>query len=312
MEPDRAATLRRRVEVPASWEGERLDHFLAQFLELGNRSRLRSRGVRATINGSAARLSRKVRAGDVVEAELPPLQPSPLEPEKIELSILFENRDLLVIDKPQGMVVHPGAGNPRGTLVNALIYHSEELREAFPHGPQERPGVVHRLDKETSGVIIAAKHPDALERLASQFKRRTTEKVYIAILRGHLPRGEGELSGYIRRDPRNRKRFVYSAVEGKAARTKYKVLRRFASGYTLVRFEPTSGRTHQLRVHAAHLQAPILGDPVYSRRDNRFPEATMMLHAFSLKITVPGETEPRRFRAPLPKRFRYVVDALHS
>jgi len=258
------------------------------------------------------KLSRKLHPGELVEATLPSLEPSRVDPEKIELPIIYEDSNVIVVNKPQGLVVHPGAGNPGGTLANALVYHSLELRESFEGGPEERPGIVHRLDKETSGVIIAAKHPDALAALSREFKRRTTEKRYVAILRGSLPRSEGIVEGFIRRDPHNRKRFVWSPVEGKEAQTRYRVLRHLPRGYTLVIFEPKSGRTHQLRVHAAHLQSPILGDPVYSRRDQRFPGVTMMLHAFSLKITLPGEEKPRLFRAPLPGRFLEIVQALRD
>lgn len=301
-----------RATVPEEWDGERLDRFLAEYLNLCNRSQLKSRGVEARVEGEEAKLSRKLHHGELVEAILPPLEPSQIDPEKIELPILYEDENVIVVNKPQGLVVHPGAGNPGGTLANALVYHSLELKDSFHGGAEERPGIVHRLDKETSGVIIAAKHPEALAALSKEFRRRSTEKRYIAILRGTLPRGEGSVEGFIRRDPHNRKRFVWSPVEGKEAHTRYRVLRHLSEGYTLVRFEPKTGRTHQLRVHAAHLHAPILGDPVYSRRDHRFPQATMMLHAFSLRIRLPGEVAPRLFRAPLPRRFREVLNALRD
>lgn len=298
--------------VPEEWAGERLDRFLAEYLALCNRSQLKSRGVRTTVNGEEARLSRKLHQGELVRATLRPLAPTHLDPEKIELPILYEDDRVIVVNKPQGLVVHPGAGNPGGTLANALVYHSLELRDSFEGASEERPGIVHRLDKETSGVIVAAKNPEALAALAREFKRRSTQKRYIAILRGTLPKSEGIVEGFIRRDPHNRKRFVWSPVEGKEAITAYKVLRHLPEGYSLVRFEPKTGRTHQLRVHAAHLHAPILGDPLYSRRDQRFPETRMMLHAFSLQIRLPGEEESRLFRAPLPPRFRAVVRSLRD
>lgn len=298
--------------VPETWAGERLDRFLSEYLELCNRSQLKSRGVKATVNGEEARLSRKLHPGELVRGTLPPVELAHLRPEAIDISILYEDDRVIVINKPQGLVVHPGAGNPGGTLVNALVYHSLELRDSFGANAEDRPGIVHRLDKETSGVIIAAKSPEALADLSREFKQRSTEKRYIALLRGRLPSSEGRVEGFIRRDPQNRKRFIWSPVEGKEALTSYRVLRHLPEGYTLVRFEPKTGRTHQLRVHAAHLHAPILGDPVYSRRDQRFPEATMMLHAFSLKITLPGEREPRLFRAPLPPRFSAIVQSLRD
>lgn len=302
-----------RSRVGEQWAGTRVDRYLCEAVALCNRSQLKSRGVVVLVNGAPARLSRKLAAGDEVAATLEPLERGAIEPEAIELRILFENDDVIVIDKPQGLVVHPGAGNPSGTLANALIHHSMSLRASFAgerEELEERPGIVHRLDKETSGVILAAKHPAALDELSRRFKARETEKRYIAILRGELPATEGRVEGFIRRDPRNRKRFVYSAAVGKEAETAYRVLRRLPNGYTLVRFEPKSGRTHQLRVHAVHLRSPILGDPIYSRRDNRFPEATLMLHALSLRIQLPGESKPRLFRAPLPKRFAEIVRAL--
>ncbi|MFP4330355.1 MAG: RluA family pseudouridine synthase [Alkalispirochaetaceae bacterium] len=296
--------------VDETWAGSRVDRYLSEALELCNRSQLKSRSVEVRVNGEHARLSRKLSEGDRVEATLEPLELPSLEPEAIELPILFENEEVIVINKPQGLVVHPGAGNPSGTLANALLHHSLELRSAFPGDSALRPGIVHRLDKETSGVIVAAKNPAALDALARRFRARETEKQYIAILRGELPASRGRVDGFIRRDPTNRKRFVYSPTVGKEAETSYRVLRRLPGGYTLVRFEPKSGRTHQLRVHAVQLHAPILGDPIYSRRDNRFPDASLMLHAFSLRITLPGEDEPRRFRAPLPGRFKEVVRSL--
>lgn len=286
----------------------RVDRFVAECWKILNRSQLKARDVRIAVNGKPAKPSRPVLPGDLVELRWTEEAPRGIGPESIPLDILFENDRVLVVDKPQGMVTHPGAGNWSGTLANAVLGYLGEgqaARFAPADGARPevlRPGIVHRLDKDTSGVIILAKDPEALEALALQFRDRRARKQYLAIVKGELPAPKGSIDTLIARDPRNRKLFAVSARGGKRALTLYSVLAR-KQGYCLVSLRPRTGRTHQLRVHMRHLGHPILGDPLYAKPDPRFPRASLMLHAYRLKITLPGETEPRVFRAPLPGRF---------
>ena len=208
------------------------------------------------------------------------------------------------------MVVHPAAGNETGTLVQALLYHCESLGDAYQD--EVRPGIVHRLDKDTSGVLIAAKHPQAQEFLARQFRKRSVSKKYYAVVKGALRAPAGQIEANIRRNPRHRKQFSTTETGGKAAVTRYRLVHRFGTAYSFVALEPHTGRTHQLRVHLQSIGSPILGDSVYSRVDAQFPEAPMMLHAYALSIIVPGSDTPRTFRAPLPEDFRAIMRGLSA
>jgi 23S rRNA pseudouridine1911/1915/1917 synthase len=293
-------------------EGMRLDVFLAERLGLFTRSQARSRIVSVAVNGVPARLGRKLKLGDVVALSYADPPASLLSPENIPLAILFENDDVIVFDKPQGLVVHPGSGNLSGTLVNAILFHIQNLAACFPPG-DPRPGIVHRLDKETSGVIIVAKHARAHHFLAKQFQERSVRKRYIAVVRGRLPAEKGRIETRIARDPLDRKRFACVPSGGRSALTNYRVLRAYSVGkesYAFVLLSPRTGRTHQLRVHMRQVGSPILGDPIYGRSDSQFPDATLMLHARSLSVKLPGEAEPRTFAAPVPARFRSVLRQL--
>jgi 23S rRNA pseudouridine1911/1915/1917 synthase len=302
-----------RVERPQDI-GVRLDVFITERLGLFTRSQARSRVVSLAVNGAPARMGRKLKLGDVVALSYADPPASELSPEDLPLSILFENEDVIVIDKPQGLVVHPGSGNQSGTLVNAILFHAAHLAAGFPPG-DPRPGIVHRLDKETSGVIIVAKNSKAHHFLAGQFQDRTARKRYIAVVHGRMPAEEGRIETRIARDPRDRKRFTCVLSGGRLAVTRYRVLRIFGAGrdsYAYVLLLPRTGRTHQLRVHMRHLGAPILGDPLYGSRDPRFPEASLLLHARSLVIRLPGDARPRTFTAPVPSRFRSLLTQLQS
>jgi 23S rRNA pseudouridine1911/1915/1917 synthase len=303
-----------RVDDPQC-AGIRLDVFISEKLGLFSRSQARLRVVSALVNGSPARLSKKLKLGDLVAVTYAEAPPSTLDPEDILLSILFENDDVVVLDKPQGMVVHPGSGNRSGTLVNALLFHYKDLARLFaPDDP--RPGIVHRLDKDTSGVIITAKNARAHEELARQFRDRLARKRYVAVVAGKLLPKTGVIETRLARDPANRKRFTTVATGGRVALTRYTVLRSFPSGpgkgYSLVLLAPRTGRTHQLRVHMRHMGAPIVGDPLYGSADRCFPDATLMLHARRISLTLPGETQARTFEAALPERFRAVLRRLQS
>jgi 23S rRNA pseudouridine1911/1915/1917 synthase len=292
----------------SSCSGMRVDAFLAEHLALFSRSQARSRVVSLLVNGAPARLGKKLKLGDTVSVAWAEAAGPDVEAEDIPLSVIFENDDVIVIDKPQGMVVHPGSGNHTGTLVNALLFHCARLAEDFGAG-DPRPGIVHRLDKDTSGVMIAAKNPAAHDFLARQFQARTAKKRYIAIVKGLPIPATGSLEARIARDAKNRKKFTCVRAGGRLAATSWKVIRPF-NGYSLVALAPRTGRTHQLRVAMQHIHTPILGDPLYARRDQRFPDATLMLHARRLSIVIPGEESPRVFESPLPARMLLVLEQL--
>jgi 23S rRNA pseudouridine1911/1915/1917 synthase len=306
-------TVEARVDDPAA-VGKRLDVFASEHLGLFSRSQARTRILSAAVNGAPARLGRKLKLGDRVTLTCAEPPSTRSLPEDIPLRIMFENDDVVVIDKPQGMVVHPGSGNHSGTLLNALLFHCRDLAERFP-GDDPRPGIVHRLDKETSGVIIAAKNAAAHDFLAAQFQDRSVQKRYVALVAGKLPAGSGRIETRLARDPRNRKLFAVTAAGGRSSLTLYRVLRTWEAGaavHSFVLLAPRTGRTHQLRVHLRHAGAPIVGDPLYGRADPLLPGATLMLHARRLRIRLPGEDEPRTFSSALPERFRAVMAQLQS
>jgi 23S rRNA pseudouridine1911/1915/1917 synthase len=285
--------------------GTRLDRFVADRMGLFTRSQARSRITALRVNGEPARPARRLKPGDRVAVDYDDPPPEILAPEAIPLAVLFEDDDVVVVDKPQGMVVHPGSGNRTGTLLNALLAHCDGLVAAYG-AAAARPGIVHRLDKDTSGVIITAKNPAAHELLARQFHDRKVRKLYLAIVRGG-PRGDtGRVDDRLARSRADRQRFVPAATGGRRAVTDWRVLRRW-DACSLVLLAPRTGRTHQLRVHLRHLGCPVLGDPLYGGADPRFPGATLMLHAWRLRIVLPGESSAREFRAPLPIRFKALL-----
>ncbi|MGM0431610.1 MAG: RluA family pseudouridine synthase [Spirochaetota bacterium] len=299
------------VEPEQLHDNPRIDQYVTDRIGAFTRSQIASDQTQISVNGVPAKKSRKVRPGDVIEVVITH-EELQLEPEPIDLDILYENARVVVVNKPQGMVVHPAAGNWHGTLVQALMYHCDitSSRQTI------RPGIVHRLDKDTSGTIIVAKDVHAHELLAKQFSNRKVKKTYIAITKGNIFPSKGTITGRIVRDSHHRKTFTVTQAEdlGKAAQTHYRVLRHY-QGYDLVQFMPKTGRTHQIRVHARSIGHPVLGDPVYSRPDSAFRQASLMLHAFELGILIPGELPeqekltPKSFRSPLPERFKHILRA---
>ncbi len=286
------------------WEGERLDRVLAEYSGIA-RNRFKAQGAVLRCDGRACKLSHRVRLGSRVEVHLPDPPPSELVPEDIGLQLLFENERVLVIDKPAGLVVHPGAGNRSGTLANALAYHLGKAVSEFEVAG--RPGIVHRLDKDTSGVLVAAKDPQALELLQQQFRERRVDKQYLALSSRPPQPSAGEIGGCIARDPVHRKRFIWTPDQGRPAHTRYRTIRSFGTGpdgVCLVGLQPSTGRTHQLRVHLKQLQAPIIGDDVYG--GPRCADG-LMLHAYSLRLVLPDESVARSFRAPLPPRMKALL-----
>ena len=288
----------------------RADRYIAEHTDI-SRSRLKGECL-LKINGKEAKLSKTVVEGDVISLEIAPVKGiEDIEPQKMDLDIIYEDDNVIVLNKEQGMVVHPAAGNFQGTLVNGLLDYVSGIEEEF-EDDTVRPGIVHRLDKDTSGVIIIAKNPQTHEFLSKQFRDKVTRKTYMAIVRGHLPKKQGIIDTFITRDRQNRKKFaVSSGPKGKQAITEYQVKKEFGN-YTFCHLFPHTGRTHQLRVHMQYLNAPILGDPVYSRADSRFPQATLMLHAASLEIFIPGVETKMVFCAPIPERFKQVLNQLSA
>ena len=292
-------------------EGERLDQALAA---LAGISRSQSRRWidegRVRVDGAPGRASQQLAVGAVLEALAPEPVASPLAPEPIALAILHEDLDLIVIDKPAGLVVHPAPGHPGGTLVNALLHHCGDLSGI---GGVLRPGIVHRLDRGTSGVLVAAKHDASHQSLAAQFQQHSVEREYRAFVRG-LPASEtGRVDRPLGRHPVDRKRMSVAARgRVREARTAWRVLRRFgASGISLLAVHPETGRTHQIRVHLASAGLPILGDPVYGRASKvKIPLERPALHAAVLGFTHPRSGVRMRFETPLPEDLAQLLGAL--
>jgi len=289
---------------------ERLDKFLTESLPEFSRSRIQgliANGL-VDVNGlPAKKAGQTLEHGSNVTIRIPPPVPTNLVAEDIPLDIVFENDELLVINKPAGMVVHPAAGHANGTLVNAVLGHDPDIEGI---GGEERPGVVHRLDKQTSGLILIAKNERAQRWLQDQFRLRKVEKTYLALVDGKPPTPAGRVEAYIGRDPKHRKRMaVVSEKKGREAISEYQTLESFKS-HTLLEFHPLTGRTHQIRLHCAFLKCPIVGDEVYGRKSQSVEIERHFLHARRLKIILPGETTPRIFEAPLPDDLERVLNQL--
>jgi len=291
-------------------QAQRLDKFLAAGLPEFSRSRLQDliREGFVTVGGSVVQKTGKVLEGEtVVQVRIPPPEPSNLSPEAIPLDILFESDDLMVVNKPAGMVVHPSAGHLSGTLVNAALSHAPGMEGV---GGEQRPGVVHRLDKDTSGLILLAKNDLAHRWLQNQFRERKAQKTYLALVDGSPPTPTGRIEAPIGRDPRVRKKMAV-VVEGKGreAVSEYRAVERF-SAHTLLEVHPITGRTHQIRLHLAFIGCPVAGDTIYGRRHSTLPLDRHFLHAARLTIRLRGEKEPRTFFAPLPQELEAILEQL--
>jgi 23S rRNA pseudouridine1911/1915/1917 synthase len=279
--------------------GTRLDHFLAAQVPALSRSRLQDliRGGHVTVNGAIVKPGAKLRTGDTVVVVEPAAVPSHTLPEDLALEVLFEDDDLIVLNKAAGMVVHPAAGNWDGTIVNALLHHCRALSGI---GGTQRPGIVHRLDKETSGCLVAAKNDLAHQALARQFAGREVSKIYLALVAGVLAKASGTIQTAIGRHPVQRKKMTVVPPErGRAAHTDYRVLGPYGGG-TLVECTLHTGRTHQIRVHLKHLGHPLLGDEVYGKRGHF---SRQMLHAWKLGFAHPRSGTRMHFQAPIPPDF---------
>ena len=312
---------RHALVVEPGEAGQRLDAWLARRLTSLSRSRLQAliEAGRVSLDGHPARAAVRVKAGQAALVRVPPPEPAEPQPEDIPLGLVFEDASLVVLDKPAGLVVHPGAGAAAGTLVNALL---ARVRDLSGVGGVLRPGIVHRLDKGTSGLLVVAKNDDAHRALARQFASRTVEKEYLALVHGVPARAEGEIDSPIGRDPVHRRRMSVRAPRGREARTSWSVAERF-DGAALLRVRIHTGRTHQIRVHLASIGHPVTGDPVYggtrtpssrrpAARDALGSLARPALHAARLAFTHPGSGARLSFEAPLPADLAGVIDALRA
>lgn len=303
-----------RWTAGAAAAGQRVDRFLAETVPNHSRSffqRLLRQGL-VRVNAAVASAHRKLKRGDQVEVDWPETAPARLHPEEISLKIVYEDGDLLVIDKPAGLAVHPGAGRKAGTLANALAFHFQQISsEQWPD--PERPGIVHRLDKPTSGLLVVAKTPEIHRRLSEQFSRRQVRKTYRALVHGIPKPQQGELSWPIGRDRRRRTRMSVQPA-GRPALTAYEVEKQVGP-FSLLRVDLHTGRTHQIRVHMAHAGHPVVGDSVYGTRSTRKQELAllggdtrMFLHAARLEFRHPSTGKLLRFRSPLPADLHNMLD----
>lgn len=304
---DEATVLTLAVEQ----SGERLDKWLAGQLPERSRSEIQRWIASALVTraGVPLKASHRVAQGEEIAVDVPQAEDYDVEPEPIPLDLVYEDDDLLVINKAAGMVVHPAAGNWHGTLVNAVLYHCPTLEGIG--GASGRPGIVHRLDRDTSGLILVAKNDRALRSLQAQFTQREVRKSYLALVYGQVVSPEGQIDGAIGRDPRQRKRMaVVPAGQGRPAVTCFRVLGYYGK-LTLLACHPLTGRTHQIRVHLAHIKHPIVGDEVYAgRRVPPVPCPRQFLHAHRIAFRVPGTGQEVEFAAPLPADLAGVLAAL--
>lgn len=298
-----------RHTVPPQAASDRLDRYLTTVIPGSTRSALKRliEEGRVQMGRRPLKSSHRVSIGEEYVIEIPPAALPELKPERIRLDILHEDDFLLVIDKPAGMVVHPGAGHASGTLVNALLGHASRLSR---RGGPERLGLVHRLDKDTSGLLVVAKDDATHQALADQFAGRSVLRVYLAVVRGIVQRDEGTIEAPIGRHPQERKRMAVRYGDGRESVTRYRVLERFPKGNaTLLELKPQTGRMHQLRVHLAHLGHPILGDTEYGTRGGFRRQA---LHAHRLGFRHPGVEQWVEFVSPLPSDLQREVDKLRK
>jgi len=292
--------------------GQRLDKYLVEQLPEYSRARLQalidSRLVQVA-GQPAFKSGQMLEKGQEISVRIPPPAPANVQPENIPIDVVFENQDLLVINKPAGMVVHPAVGHPSGTLVNAVLGYDPDMEGV---GGEERPGVVHRLDKGTSGLIILAKNDHALHWLQEQFSTRQAEKTYLALVDGRPPTPVGRVEAAIGRDPGHRKQMaIRPAGRGREAVSEYKTIENF-SNHSLLEIHPLTGRTHQIRLHCAFLDCPVVGDTVYGHKKPTIEMDRYFLHALRLNIRLPAATIPQLFEASLPVDLEVILAGLRS
>ncbi len=296
------------IELQVESGGARLDRYISERVPELSRAaaqRLIDDGF-IFVDNHARKASYRVQAGETIRVEIPPPEPATLRAENIPLAIVYEDDDVLVLNKPAGLVVHPAAGHADGTLANAVLAHCPNLNV----GGVERPGIVHRLDSETSGIIVVAKNDAALRDLQAQFKARRVHKTYLALVEGNVRPPRGKIDAPIGRDPKHRQKMavVTSGVTRQAVTIYHTLATR--NNYTLVQAEPQTGRTHQIRVHLAFLGFPVVADAIYGKAKNALGLSRQFLHAWQITFTLPRDGRAIHFVAPLPAELRAPLEAL--
>ena len=297
-----------KIIVQNNEKGVRLDSYITKKLNdlsRANIQRLIEDG-NILVNSAKQKISYKVNSGDKIEITIPEPKKIDLKPQDIKVEIVYEDNDIIVVNKPKGLVVHPAVGNPDGTLVNAIMNICKDSLSGI--GGEVRPGIVHRLDKDTTGLLIVAKNDKAHINLSEQIKNRDVKKIYIALVRGNIPENEATINMPIGRSTKDRKKMAV-VKNGKEAVTHFKVIDRFKN-YTLLEIKIDTGRTHQIRVHMAEIGYPVVGDMVYSNGKNEFGVEGQMLHAKSLDFKHPITGKNMHLEAELPKYFKDIIDKL--
>lgn len=291
-------------------KGKRLDSYISDNMDKISRSFAQKliENQKVTINGKNEKASYKVCVGDKVQVDVPEAQDTKLKAQDIPVEVVYEDKDIIVVNKPKGMVVHPANGNPDGTLVNAILAMCKDSLSGI--GGEIRPGIVHRLDKDTSGLLIIAKNDEAHVKMSKQIQDRLVTKKYIALVKGVVKDDEATIDMPIARSKVDRKKMAVDK-DGKQAVTHFKVIKRY-KGYTLLEIKIDTGRTHQIRVHMAKIGYPVVGDMVYSNGKNEFGIEGQMLHAKSLEFSHPITGKKMHLEAPLPEYFTKVLEELDS
>lgn len=289
------------ITVAADGQGKRLDVYMTEALDISRSyaQQLIQRGE-VTLNDKAVKANHRLKEGDVIRAKAELQTEYKVEAENIPLDIVYEDKDIIVVNKARGMVVHPAAGNPDGTLVNALLYHCRG--ELSGINGVIRPGIVHRLDKDTSGVMVAAKTDEAHKGLAEQIKEHSAKRTYWALVHGNISEERGVVDAPIGRHPKDRVKMAVTFKGGRKAVTHFKVLKRYGQ-YTWIECKLETGRTHQIRVHMAYIHHPVVNDPLYGYKKDHFPIEGQALHSHTLDLVHPITGEKMHFEAPAPADF---------
>lgn len=294
-----------KITITQDNKNERLDVFLERELDGFSRSSIKKNidDGNILLNGQKVKAGMKLKDGDIVDVNIPEPKEISTKPQDIDINIIYEDEDIVVINKEQGMVVHPAVGNYDGTLVNALLYKVKDLSGI---NGEIRPGIVHRLDKDTSGLLVVAKNDNAHRFLAKQLEDKTCHRNYIALCDGNFKEDTGRIQTQIDRDKKDRKKMAVTSSGGRVAITDYKVLERFGR-YTLVEFSLKTGRTHQIRVHSKHMGHPVVGDVTYGRQKQEFKLNGQLLHAYKLEFIHPTTKEMVSFECELPDYFEKIL-----
>lgn len=297
------------LEVDGNWEEERLDRYLSAVFPEQSRSFFQKiiKDGFVTVNLVIQKANYRLKAEDTIVVEIPDAVPTQIEPENIPLDILYEDSDLLIVNKPKGMVVHPAIGHYSGTLVNAIMYHCKDSLSGI--NGEIRPGIVHRIDKDTTGSLIICKNDDAHIKIAAQIKDHSVTRKYVGIVAGNFKEESGTIEGAIGRHPTDRKKMTINEKNGKPAKTHYRVLKQL-KGASYMEFTLETGRTHQIRVHMASISHPLLGDTVYGSQKNPYHLQGQTLHAKTIGFIHPSTGKYLEISAPVPEYMKKLVEKL--